>query len=255
MKTVSRRVICVFVAVVVLLANMPAQAPLNALKKTDATDLSVLSDALSPSVIPSSDHIRVSTALSSSPAIVPTGAGPHAILATTQPGFLFTPDRFSVQQPGEDVTYIHVLHNTGNISDTYTLTWSRSHSWSTISAALNGAPVTVPGTATLLTDQTLLITVTVSVPTDAVTGTVDTIIITATSSVSPTLAGRVTDFTLVPRSSDVASAVIHFVCCAYTPSEVVIQPGESVEWDGDFGSHPLVSDDGGLDQSGLTPPA
>ena len=43
---------------------------------------------------------------------------------------------------------------------------------------------------------------------------------------------------------DVASAVIHFVCCAYTPSEVVIQPGESVEWDGDFSSHPLVSDDG-----------
>ena len=43
---------------------------------------------------------------------------------------------------------------------------------------------------------------------------------------------------------NVASAVIHFVCCSYTPSEVVIQPGESVEWDGDFGMHPLVSDDG-----------
>ena len=41
-----------------------------------------------------------------------------------------------------------------------------------------------------------------------------------------------------------ASAVIHFVCCSYTPSEVTIQPGESVEWDGDFTSHPLVSDDG-----------
>ena len=41
-----------------------------------------------------------------------------------------------------------------------------------------------------------------------------------------------------------ASAVINFVCCAYTPSEVVIQPGESVEWDGDFSMHPLVSDNG-----------
>ena len=43
---------------------------------------------------------------------------------------------------------------------------------------------------------------------------------------------------------DAPGAVIHFVCCAYSPSEVVIQPGESVEWDGDFSFHPLVSDDG-----------
>ena len=43
---------------------------------------------------------------------------------------------------------------------------------------------------------------------------------------------------------DVASTAIHFVCCSYTPSEVVIQPGETVEWDGDFSMHPLVSDDG-----------
>lgn len=43
---------------------------------------------------------------------------------------------------------------------------------------------------------------------------------------------------------DDIGAVIHFVCCSYTPSEVVIQPGETVEWDGDFSMHPLVSDDG-----------
>jgi hypothetical protein len=133
-------------------------------------------------------------------ASMPTGAGPHGILAPTQPGFLFAPDRSSVQEPGEDVTYIHTLHNTGNVSDTYTLTWSHSQSWSTLSASLNGTPVTVPGTAMLLTDQTLLITVTVSVPSDAITGTVDTTIITATSSVSPTLVGRVTDVTLVPSA-------------------------------------------------------
>ena len=33
---------------------------------------------------------------------------------------------------------------------------------------------------------------------------------------------------------DIVGAVIHFVPFSYTPSEVVIQPGESVEWDGDF---------------------
>ena len=45
-----------------------------------------------------------------------------------------------------------------------------------------------------------------------------------------------------------AGPVIHFGCdafsCTYNPSIVVIQPGETVEWNGDFTSHPLVSDDG-----------
>ena len=48
----------------------------------------------------------------------------------------------------------------------------------------------------------------------------------------------------VLAAPDAASAVITFVCCEYTPKEVVIQPGETVEWDGVFSSHPLVSDDG-----------
>jgi len=42
-------------------------------------------------------------------------------------------------------------------------------------------------------------------------------------------------------------AVIQFGCvgldCTYNPSQVVIQPGETVEWQGSFASHPLVSDD------------
>jgi len=131
-------------------------------------------------------------------ASVPTGAGPHGILAPNQPGFLFTPDRSSAREPGEAVTYVHTLHNTGNVNDTYLLTWSHSQNWSTLSASLNGAAVTVPGPKLLPSDQTLVITVTVSVPSDAVAGTVDTIIITATSSVNPAAVGRVTDVTLVP---------------------------------------------------------
>jgi len=141
-------------------------------------------------------------------ATMPTGAGPHGIVAPSQPGFLFTPDRSSVQRPGEDVTYIHTLHNTGNVSDTYTLTWSSSKGWSAVSATLNGGSVVLPGAATLLVDQTLLVTVTVSIPSDAITGAVDTTIITATSVVSPTLVGRVTDITLVP-SAHVYLPIIH----------------------------------------------
>ena len=47
---------------------------------------------------------------------------------------------------------------------------------------------------------------------------------------------------------DIVGAVIHFEPFSYTPKEVVIQPGETVEWDGvngaNFTIHPLVSDDG-----------
>jgi len=40
------------------------------------------------------------------------------------------------------------------------------------------------------------------------------------------------------------AAVITFVCCSYTPMTVTIRTGEDVEWQGDFTSHPLVSQDG-----------
>jgi hypothetical protein len=133
--------------------------------------------------------------------VMPVGAGPHGILAPTQAGFLFAPDRTSVQEPGASVTYLHTLHNTGSVSDTYTLTWSSSQGWSQVSATLNGGTVVLPGAATLLVDQSLLVTVTVSVPNGtAYLGMVDTTIITATSSVSPTLVGRVTDITVIPSA-------------------------------------------------------
>jgi hypothetical protein len=96
--------------------------------------------------------------------------------------------------------YLHSLHNTGSISDTYTLTWSSSQGWASVSAASDGIGISVPGTATLVADQTLVLTVTVNVPSgEAVRGLIDTTIITATS-VSPTLSRRVTDMTLVPRA-------------------------------------------------------
>jgi len=80
------------------------------------------------------------------------------------------------------------------------MTNSSTQGWYALSATLDGVAVTLPGTVTLRSDQTLFITVTVSVPSSAITGTVDTTIIAATSSVSPTLVGRVTDVTLVPSA-------------------------------------------------------
>lgn len=41
-----------------------------------------------------------------------------------------------------------------------------------------------------------------------------------------------------------ATHTITFANFAYTPSNLVIDPGDTVEWQGSFSNHPLVSDDG-----------
>jgi plastocyanin len=45
-------------------------------------------------------------------------------------------------------------------------------------------------------------------------------------------------------SGKTQTAIITFVCCDYSPGTVTIRTGEEVLWQGDFNSHPLVSQDG-----------
>lgn len=126
-----------------------------------------------------------------------TGSGPHGIKAPIWRNFVFAPNRSITAGPGDDIVYTHKLENTGNISDTYSLTWSTSRGWSTAIAGAGGATIPLPGSVTLLPSQTALVTVTVNVPTDAMTGMLDTTVVTATST---TRAGRVVDTTLVPSA-------------------------------------------------------
>jgi uncharacterized membrane protein len=129
-----------------------------------------------------------------------TGAGPHGIKAPLLRSFAIEPNHAAATQPGEDVVYTHTLRNTGNISDTVSLTTYSSRGWSSATVEGEGGVATLPVSVTLMPAQVALITVTVSVPVDAVTGTVDTTIITATSVISPTRLGRVVDTTLLPRA-------------------------------------------------------
>jgi plastocyanin len=41
-----------------------------------------------------------------------------------------------------------------------------------------------------------------------------------------------------------ATRTVNFSCCQYTPSQLVIDVGDTVQWNGAFGTHPLVSEDG-----------
>ncbi len=129
----------------------------------------------------------------------PAGPGPHGRPAPIGPAFAFEPDRTSVHEPGEQVVYLHGLHNIGNVADTYNLTWSSSQGWASVAGAVVGGDAfAVPGSVVLEPDQSAVLTVTVDIPaSNGVRGLSDTTTITAASTVSPTLIGRVTDVTWV----------------------------------------------------------
>ena len=104
-------------------------------------------------------------------------------------GVEFAPDRSGSGEPSSAVTYIHTLTNTGNSSDTYTLTALSSQGWN----------VTVEPAQTVMLDVGLStpVTVTIDIPTGVLSGTVDTTVVTATSNTDPGLMATVTDLTTV----------------------------------------------------------
>jgi hypothetical protein len=120
---------------------------------------------------------------------MPTGAGPHGIVPPEIRDFVFEPDRGSAPEPGASLSYTHTLKNTGNVSDTYSIAWSSSKGWGT---------VTIPASVTLNSGQSRVMTVTVNVPAIGSRGLTDKTIITATSTLSATHILKVTDTTLVP---------------------------------------------------------
>ena len=50
------------------------------------------------------------------------------------------------------------------------------------------------------------------------------------------------------------AVTINFTCCSYSPAEITIAVNDTVTWQGDFASHPLVSEDGlwAMQTSGTT---
>ncbi len=121
--------------------------------------------------------------------VMPSGAGPHGIVAPTIRDFAFAPDHNSTAEPGTMVIYTHTLTNTGSLSDTYSITWASSQSWAT---------VTAPSPVTLDPGQSRVMTVTINVPAANSWGLTDTTVLTATSEFSATHILKVTDTTSVP---------------------------------------------------------
>ncbi|MBP1465160.1 hypothetical protein EYB53_005525, partial [Candidatus Chloroploca sp. M-50] len=87
---------------------------------------------------------------------------------------LLPPDTAQTALPGTVVTYTLALTNTGNLTDSVSL-----------STAGNAWPVTLPPTVTLAAGEGTNLAVTVTIPVTASGGITDTVTITATSSGNP----------------------------------------------------------------------
>jgi uncharacterized membrane protein len=106
------------------------------------------------------------------------------------PGVQFTPDYPSgTGDPGAQVTYIHTLTNTGNGTDSYTITLATTPNWSAISNPNIVANVPRGATRT--------VTITVTVPSGVLSGSTGIVTATATSARTPHPSASVVDRTTI----------------------------------------------------------
>jgi uncharacterized membrane protein len=108
----------------------------------------------------------------------------------TIPGVQFTPNYPSgTGDPGEQVAYIHTLTNTGNATDSYTITLATDAGWNAIA---NPAIV-----ANVPRGATRTVTITVTVPSGVPAGSTGTVTATATSTLVPHPSASVVDRTTI----------------------------------------------------------
>ncbi len=111
-----------------------------------------------------------------------------------QPGVIIAPDHSATVNGGSTIIYTHLITNTGEDTDTISITHNSSRGWADFSQ--------VPTTITLTTGQTATFGITVSV--GSIGGQSDTTIITATSSAAQqsgqTVFDTATDVTTVAQT-------------------------------------------------------
>ncbi len=101
-------------------------------------------------------------------------------------GVQLAPNHSGQAKPGETITYTHILTNTGNYTDTFSIASSSSRGW---------ASVQPTGLITLSAGAITTVKVTVTVPANALSGTTETTTVTATSQADNSVKATVTDVT------------------------------------------------------------
>jgi uncharacterized repeat protein (TIGR01451 family) len=89
----------------------------------------------------------------------------------------FSPDQAGSTTPGGTISYPHTVTNTGNIADSWDLTFVSSQGWSYVFYDVGNNPITA---VTLAPGASENITVRLTVPAGATVGTVETGVLTAT---------------------------------------------------------------------------
>jgi len=116
-----------------------------------------------------------------------------AVNTTTvrRPHVTLWPDFVLSVAPGDVITHIHRLTNTGGITDTYVITYASGLGWTVVT------PTVV---YTLPPGSGVPVTATISVPTETMilSGTADTLVITATSQITQVVYDTAVDTTTVP---------------------------------------------------------
>jgi hypothetical protein len=144
----------------------------------------------------------------------PLADGPHNLSLPDTWRLSFEPDYTTNQALGAMVSYTHTLKNTGNVSDTYALTWTSSQGWGDVRinfpASNTSFPVTLNMPVRVQAGDSVEIEVMVRVPTtETVRGLTDTTIVTATSLVDALLVDTVTDTTRTATSVYLPLVVRH----------------------------------------------
>ena len=122
-----------------------------------------------------------------------------------------SPGQEDAADPGEEVTYAHLLTNTGNAPDTFTLFALSSQDW----AITHSPHPALPGGASTT------VYVTITIPADGIAGTVDETTLTAVSQFDPSAAATMTDTTTINQVADVSLS---------PGQEDSVDPGEEVTY-------------------------
>jgi uncharacterized repeat protein (TIGR01451 family) len=158
--------------------------------------------AVPAGTVPGANPVSFTATSTANPTVSDTIA--DQVTVNTLASVDFSPDQTGSSTAGGTIAYSHTITNTGNVGDTFDLTYLSSQGWNYIFYDA-GVPVT---TVTLAAGASVNITVRLTVPAGATVGTVETGVLTATGQVTLVLDSATDVTTIVAGSLQLTKSVL-----------------------------------------------